>query len=132
MSADPPEDPVADLCATVGEDTIRAVVRAFYAEIPNDPILGPLYPDDDYPGAEERLADFLVMRFGGSTRYAKTRGHPRLRMRHAPFRIASAERDRWVELMDRALDAEMPDCDARARTREFLRGVASFLQNTPD
>lgn len=124
-----PPDPVADVCALVGEDTIRRITRVFYAAVPNDPILAPLYPEHDFAGAQERLADFLVMRFGGSARYAETRGHPRLRMRHAPFPIGTSERDRWVELMDAALDAELGDVAVRERVREFLRGVASFLIN---
>lgn len=124
-----PLDPVADLCALVGEPTLRAVVRAFYARIPGDPLLSPLYPPDDLGGAEERLADFLVMRFGGSPRYVERRGHPRLRMRHAPFSIGMAERDRWVALMDAALDAELPSADARERARAFLHDVATFLIN---
>ncbi|MCA8941797.1 MAG: globin [Planctomycetes bacterium] len=127
-----PPDPVADVCDRVGEDSIRAVTRAFYAQIPDDPILAPLYPEHDFDGAEERLADFLVMRFGGSTRYAETRGHPRLRMRHVPFHIGQAERDRWVQLMDRALDTELGDAEVRERVREFLHGVATFLINAPD
>jgi len=124
-----PLDPVADLCALVGEPTLRAVVRAFYARIPGDALLGPLYPHGDLEGAEERLADFLVMRFGGSQRYMERRGHPRLRVRHAPFAIGSAERDRWVALMDAALDAQLPHAEARERARTFLHGVATFLVN---
>jgi len=127
--SDTPLDPVADLCALVGEPTLRAIVRAFYARIPADPLLGPLYPPDDLEGAEERLADFLVMRFGGPQRYMERRGHPRLRMRHAPFTIGPAERDRWVTLMDGALDSQVLHADARERARTFLHDVATFLIN---
>ena len=124
-------DPVADLFASVGEPTLRAVVRAFYAAVPGDDVLGPMYPRDDLAGAEERLGDFLVMRFGGPARYMERRGHPRLRMRHAPFVIDQGARDRWVLLMDRALDAEWPEAATRERARAFLRDVATFLVNAP-
>ena len=80
------------------------LVRAFYAQVPGDAILGPMYPAEDLPGAEERLRDFLIGRFGGPPRYIEQRGHPRLRMRHMPFVIDRDARDRWVQLMDRALD----------------------------
>ena len=74
-------------------------------------------------GAEERLRDFLIGRFGGPPRYIEQRGHPRLRMRHAPFAIDEAARNRWVELMDRALDeARLPD-DATSLLREFLHAT---------
>jgi hemoglobin len=126
----PQADPVADLFASVGEPTIRATVRAFYARVPDDDVLGPMYPKDDLAGAEERLGDFLVMRFGGPQRYMERRGHPRLRMRHAPFAVDVRARDRWVTSMDRALDAEWPDPATRERARAFLHDVATFLVNT--
>lgn len=128
---DPTQDPVADLHARLGEATLRAVVRAFYARVPSDPVLGPMYPAHDLAGAEERLGDFLVMRFGGPATYLERRGHPRLRMRHAPFRVDARARDRWVALMDAALEAEVRDDDARARARTFLADVATFLVNAP-
>ena len=124
------EDPVAHLCAVVGEPVVRATVRAFYAAVPADDVLGPMYPEGDLAGAEERLGDFLVMRFGGSPRYMERRGHPRLRMRHAPYAIDEAARDRWVALMDRALDAAWSDAATRETARSFLRDVATFLRNT--
>lgn len=123
------EDPVAHLVGAVGEGAVRATVRAFYAAVPGDDVLGPMYPPDDLAGAEERLGDFLVMRFGGSPRYMERRGHPRLRMRHAPFAIDAVARERWVSLMDRALDVEWPDESTRETARAFLRDVATFLRN---
>ncbi len=123
------DDPVGGICAELGEDRVRAIVARFYARIRSDDLLAPLYPDDDWEGAEERLADFLVMRFGGSQRYAETRGHPRLRMRHAPFAIGQRERDRWVELMDRAIDGAELDPAPRDLMRRFLHDVATFLMN---
>ena len=76
-----------------------ASIAAFYRQVPGDPILGPMYPAHDLAGAETRLRDFLVGRFGGPQRYIEQRGHPRLRLRHAPFPIDPAARDRWLELM---------------------------------
>lgn len=121
--------PLERLAQTVGEEALCAAVAAFYRRVPADPILAPLYPADDLAGAEERLADFLVFRLGGSRRYLETRGHPRLRARHAPFAIDRAARDRWMELMTRALDEAALDSGARAVLLEFLGQVATFLVN---
>ena len=122
-------DPVGDICAAVGEPIILAVVAAFYRRVAEDGVLRPLYPDENLAAAEQRLADFLVGRFGGSDRYVQARGHPRLRMRHAPFAVDRAARDRWMELMAAALDeATFPE-PARARVLQFLDGVATFLVN---
>jgi hemoglobin len=115
--------------ATIGEDGFDRLIRAFYAQVPGDPILGPMYPADDLAGAEQRLRDFVVGRFGGPPRYMEQRGHPRLRMRHAPFAIDTAARDRWMLLMNRALDqAQLPD-DVTSLLREFFDGVATFMIN---
>ena len=117
------------LYAVIGEDGFARLVRAFYAQVPADDVLGPMYPAHDLVGAEERLRDFLIGRFGGPPRYIEQRGHPRLRMRHAPFAIDEAARNRWVELMDRALgEARLPD-DATSLLREFLHAMATFMIN---
>ncbi len=76
--------------AQIGEEGFARLVTAFYKQVPADDILGPMYPADDLPGAEERLRDFLVGRFGGPQRYIESRGHPRLRMRHMPFKLDQA------------------------------------------
>ena len=118
-----------DLYPTIGEEGFTRLIHAFYARVPNDPILGPMYPKDDLAGAEERLRDFLIGRFGGPQRYVERRGHPRLRMRHMPFAIDTAARNRWVMLMDRALEeAKLPD-EATSLLREFFHGVATFMIN---
>jgi hemoglobin len=117
--------------ARIGEDGFQRLVAAFYAQVPGDDILGAMYPKDDLAGAEERLRDFLVGRFGGPRRYEEQRGHPRLRMRHMPFRLDQAARDRWVQLMDRALDeAALPE-DATKVLRDFFHHMATFLMNAP-
>ena len=113
----------------IGEDGFARLVRAFYAQVPGDAILGPMYPAADLHGAEERLRDFLIGRFGGPQRYIAQRGHPRLRMRHMPFVIDRHARDRWVELMDRALDEAALDPAARDLLGEFLHGMATFMIN---
>jgi hemoglobin len=121
-----------DIYPAIGEDGFKRLVAAFYRQVPADPILGPMYPAHDLAGAESRLCDFLVGRFGGPPRYIEQRGHPRLRMRHAPFPIDPAARDRWLELMDAALtDAAIPD-DVAAFLREFFGAVATMLVNRED
>jgi hemoglobin len=120
------EDQVYD---TIGEEGFARLIHAFYAQVPGDPILGPMYPTEDLAGAEERLRDFLIGRFGGPQRYIEQRGHPRLRMRHTPFTIDTAARNQWVMLMDRALeDAKLPE-DVTSLLREFFHGVATFMIN---
>jgi hemoglobin len=121
-----PEDKVFEL---IGEDGFRRLVAAFYAQVPGDPILGPMYPQDDMAGAEERLRGFLIFRFGGPADYIEQRGHPRLRMRHAPFPVTQAARDRWVLLMSRALEQAALPAEAEALLREFFESVATFLIN---
>jgi hemoglobin len=107
------------------------LVRAFYAQVPADEVLGPLYPPEDMAGAETRLRDFLVGRFGGPQRYIEQRGHPRLRARHAPFPIDQIARDRWMAIMTRALsDAELPS-DVAAYLCEFFDATATFMMNRP-
>ena len=117
------------LYPAIGEDGFSRLVRAFYAQVPTDPVLGPMYPKDDLAGAEERLRDFLIGRFGGPQRYVEQRGHPRLRMRHMPFAIDTAARDRWVMLMEGALDEAALPPDAAALLREFFHSVATFMIN---
>ena len=121
-----------DLYRLIGEDGFTRLIGAFYRQIPGDPILGPMYPAHDLAGAEARLRDFLVGRFGGPPRYIEQRGHPRLRLRHAPFPIDSAARERWLELMDAAIDqARLPD-EAAAFLRDFFGAVATMLVNRPE
>lgn len=114
----------------IGEEGFAALARAFYAQVPSDEVLGPMYPDADFAGAELRLREFLIGRFGGPPRYIEARGHPRLRMRHAPFAIDQRARDRWMLLMTRALDQAglPPDVDRTLRT--FFDAMATFMINT--
>ena len=120
-----------EIYAAVGEAGFERLVAAFYRQVATDDILGPMYPEDDMAGAEQRLRDFLVGRFGGPNRYTQQRGHPRLRMRHAPFPIGLAARDRWVELMSRALEEAKFPAEAEAPLRDFFGNVATMLINGP-
>lgn len=113
----------------IGEEGFARLVAAFYAQVPHDDILGPMYPSHDLKGAEVRLRDFLVVRFGGPPRYLEQRGHPRLRARHAPFVIDQAARNRWVAMMERALAEAALPAQADAVLRDFFLNTATFLIN---
>lgn len=120
-----------DVYALVGEEGFSRLIAAFYRQVPADPVLGPMYPADDLAGAEQRLRDFLVGRFGGPQRYTEQRGHPRLRARHMPFAINPAARQRWMQLMGNALDEATLPPEADALLREFFEGVSEMLINRP-
>ena len=115
----------------LGEEGMAALVAAFYNRVREDELIGPMYPTDDWEGAEQRLRDFLVFRFGGSERYIEERGHPRLRMRHAPFRVGQAERDRWVEYMDAAIVETGVPSPSREILTAFFAQTADFMRNQP-
>lgn len=118
-----------DLYATIGEEGFHRLVAAFYRRVPDDDILGPMYPSEDMAGAEARLRDFLVGRFGGPQRYIERRGQPRLRMRHFHFAIDRNGAERWLTLMFEALDETGLPTDADAALREFFVAVAGMLVN---
>jgi hemoglobin len=99
--------------------------------VPGDDILAVMYPPQDLAGAEQRLRDFLIGRFGGPQRYIERRGHPRLRMRHMPFAVNAAARERWLQLMTNALDEVKLPADVDAFLREFFDGVSAMLVNRP-
>ncbi|MBM3808000.1 MAG: globin [Acidimicrobiia bacterium] len=115
----------------IGEEGFARLAAAFYRQVPADDILGPMYPAEDLTGAEERLRDFLVGRFGGPQRYMERRGHPRLRMRHMPYRLDQRARNRWLQLMDRALDEAKLPKESEDLLRGFFHHMATFLLNTP-
>ncbi len=119
-----------DIYSLIGEEGFHRLVAAFYRRIPQDDILGPMYAEDnDLAGAEQRLRDFLLYRFGGLPRYIEQRGHPRLRMRHARFPVGQAARDRWMQLMGEAIaEAQLPT-EAADALREFFDSTATFLIN---
>ena len=119
----------SDVYAQVGEDGFARLVGAFYAQVPGDDVLGPMYPAADLAGAEQRLRDFLVGRFGGPQRYVESRGHPRLRQRHAPFAIDQVARNRWIALMTKALDESRLPAESDAVLRRFFDDTATFMMN---
>jgi hemoglobin len=88
-----------------GEQTFRLLVERFYAVVAVDPMLRAVYPEEDLSGATERLTLFLIQYWGGPATYSELRGHPRLRMRHQPFRIGQAERDAWLRHMTAAVES---------------------------
>jgi hemoglobin len=111
-----------------GEPFFKALVDRFYAGVASDPVLRPLYPED-LEGPNEHLRLFLIQYWGGPRTYDEQRGHPRLRMRHAPFAIGLAERDAWLRLMLSALaEAGLPAED-EAEIAEYFRSTATQLIN---
>ncbi len=112
-----------------GAPTFAALVAHFYAGVRADPVLAPLYPQDDWAGAEERLRGFLEQYWGGPTTYSQQRGHPRLRMRHAPFAIGEAERDAWLRRMRAAVDSLQLPPEQDATLWGYLEMAARSMQN---
>ncbi|MDX1565440.1 MAG: globin [Phycisphaeraceae bacterium] len=113
----------------VGGDGLDAMVAGFYKRVRKDDLIGPMYPDDDWEGSEERLRLFLRFRLLGEQEYMLKRGHPRLRARHMPFEIGEAERDRWLKLMGEAMDETEVTGPAREGLDAFFAQVADFMRN---
>jgi hemoglobin len=127
-----PEESQTFYDAVGGEEAFRRLVHHFYQGVAADPILLPLYPEDDLEGAEERLRLFLIQYWGGPNTYSTQRGHPRLRMRHNPFVIRSAERDAWLRRMhDAVVSLQLPD-DLEKRLWDYLVYAAHSMVNAPD
>lgn len=118
--------------AVGGEPTFRRLVDRFYEGVAKDPLLRPMYPEEDLGPAAERLTLFLMQYWGGPNTYSAGRGHPRLRMRHAPFRVGPEERDAWLLHMREAVDTlELPDAQ-HAALWEYMERAAYFMVNTMD
>ncbi|MDP9117005.1 MAG: globin [Actinomycetota bacterium] len=118
--------------AVGGEKTFRLLVERFYAGVAQDPVLRPLYPEADLGPARDRLHLFLVQYWGGPTTYSDQRGHPRLRMRHAPFAIGIAERDAWLGHMGAALASlDLPPVYAQTLW-DYLVTAADSMRNVAD
>ena len=114
-----------------GIQTFQQLAAAFYQQVAHDPLLREMFPDD-LQQPIEHLALFLAQRFGGPGTYSQQRGHPRLRMRHLPFRIGHAERDAWVRHMLAALNEVGIQDPARRLMRCYFEDSATFLINVPD
>jgi len=116
-----------------GAQTFQLLVSRFYQLVRDDEILRPLYPEDDLDGAEHRLRMFLEQYWGGPRTYSTERGHPRLRMRHAPFRIGFLERDAWLRCMHSALasiDADTIDAAHRQALLDYFDMAAQHMVNS--
>jgi hemoglobin len=114
-----------------GEPFFVTLVDRFYEGVADDPLLRPLYPEPDLVGAKARLAGFLVQYWGGPTTYSDERGHPRLRLRHAPFPIDVAARDRWLHHMRKAVASMDVDDADRAELLRYFEQAADAMRNTP-
>ena len=117
--------------AVGGEETFRKLVARFYQGVREDPVLRPLYPEDELDAAEERLRMFLIQYWGGPSTYSEQRGHPRLRLRHAPFAIDAAARDAWLANMRRALDSLGLPTTYEQHLWQYLSSAAESLRNQP-
>ena len=113
-----------------GYETIAGIVHRFYEGVATDEVLRPLYPEEDLAGAEERFTLFLVQYWGGPTTYSERRGHPRLRMRHAPFAVTPRAKEHWLLHFRAGLDsAELPP-DLDAQFWDYVTHAAQFMVNT--
>ena len=125
--------PVTFYDAIGGAPTFRRLVAHFYAGVAEDPVLRPLYPDPDLGAAENRLRMFLEQYWGGPRTYSDQRGHPRLRMRHNPFRIGYLERDAWLRCMHTAvasIDSATLDDAHRRALLDYLQMAADSMVNS--
>jgi hemoglobin len=113
-----------------GYPTIEKIVATFYAGVAGDPVLRRLYPEEDLGPAEERFRLFLVQYWGGPTTYSDTRGHPRLRMRHAPFQVGPIQRDAWLRCMRIAVDEAGLEEQHRAQLWQYLTYAAASMVNS--
>lgn len=127
------ETPQTFYDAIGGAATFRTIVSRFYELVSDDEVLRPLYPDDDLAAAEDRLRMFLEQYWGGPRTYSDQRGHPRLRMRHAPYRIGFIERDAWLRCMHTAVasvDSATLDDEHRAELLGYLEMAAQAMVNS--
>jgi hemoglobin len=113
-----------------GEETITAIVAAFYRGVAGDEVLRPLYPEEDLGPAEERFRTFLMQYWGGPTSYSDRRGHPRLRMRHAPFAVTPVAKEHWLTHFRAALDEVGLPPEQDARFWEYVTHAAPFMVNS--
>ena len=112
-----------------GTPFFEALVGSFYADVASDPILSAIYPEPDLAAAERRLRLFLIQYWGGPRTYDDERGHPRLRMRHVPFGIGPAERDRWLLHMRAAIARTAPPDDIAAELERYFTMAAEAMRN---
>ncbi|AKG43006.1 globin [Streptomyces xiamenensis] len=114
-----------------GEPTFRKLVKRFYQGVADDPLLRPMYPEEDLGPAEERFTLFLMQYWGGPRTYSDNRGHPRLRMRHAPFTVDRAAHDAWLRHMRDAIDTLGLAQEDEAELWRYMQYAAGSMINTP-
>ena len=124
----PPEPTFYD--AIGGYPTIAKIVARFYAGVAEDEVLRPLYPEQDLSGAEDRLRMFLVQYWGGPRTYQEQRGHPRLRMRHAPFAVTPRAKEHWLLHFRAGLDEAGLSPEHDAQFWDYVTHAAQFMVNT--
>jgi hemoglobin len=115
-----------------GHETFAKLVREFYRGVAEDEPLRALYPEQDLGPAQERLRMFFEQYWGGPTTYSDTRGHPRLRMRHAPFAVTPVARDHWLVHFRAGLDAANLTPEQDAQFWDYVTHAAQFMVNTLD
>lgn len=113
-----------------GYDTIARIVDRFYAGVAQDEVLRPLYPEADLAPAQERFTLFLVQYWGGPTTYSERRGHPRLRMRHAPFAVTPVAKEHWLRHFREGLDEVALPPELDAQFWDYVTHAAQFMVNT--
>jgi hemoglobin len=114
-----------------GEETFKLLVERFYARVAEDPVLRPVYPDEDLSGASERLTLFLIQYWGGPATYSERRGHPRLRLRHQPFAIGRLERDAWLGHMTAAVESLELAPAVRKAFLDYFETASTAMINQP-
>lgn len=124
-----PVEPDSLYARVGGEPFFTRLVAAFYARVADDEVLRPLYPDADLSAATERLRLFLIQYWGGPTTYSAERGHPRLRMRHAPFAVGTIQIQAWLTNMRGALDQVTPDPVSDAELWSYFERAAPMMRN---
>ncbi len=127
------ENPQTFYDAVGGAETFATIVSRFYDLVAEDEVLRPMYPEEDLSAAADRLRMFLAQYWGGPRTYSDQRGHPRLRMRHAPFRIGPIERDAWLRCMHTAvasIDPTTLDEEHRAQLLAYLQMAAQHMVNS--
>jgi hemoglobin len=114
-----------------GHEFFTALVHDFYVGVAQDPVLRPMYPDEDLGPAEERLRMFLEQYWGGPTTYSELRGHPRLRMRHSPYVVDVDAHDRWLAHMRVAVEARDMEPQDESELWGYFTSAAFAMINTP-
>lgn len=134
-NAENSENTAGTMYEALGEDFFRRLVGGFYKQVRDDDLIGPMYPEDDFEGAEDRLRWFLVQYWGGPQTFSERRGAPMLRRRHFPFPIGMKEAERWLDLMSTSLDQFTEDellPAQRDALWNHMQRVAYMMINQPD